>query len=124
MTTKSKLTVKTKTIPPATAKAAVPTKAKTAVAVKAGKTSLPKANFNLYAPDAHEVFLLGDFNDWQKNELKARKLKGGIWSKSVQLKAGIYQYLFLVDGEWWTDPANPNRVRNAFGTENSVVEIR
>jgi len=99
-------------------------KAKTAVPTKTKKTSPPSTTFSLYAPDAHEVFLVGDFNGWQPYNLKARKFKDGTWSKSVQLKAGTYQYLFLVDGEWWTDPVNPNRVHNPFGSENSVVEIR
>lgn len=128
MTTKSKPTAKAKTIPATKAKTPAPAKAKTVASGKATnkatKISHLKATFTLYAPDAQEVFLLGDFNDWQNNDLKARRLKDGIWSKSVQLRAGNYQYLFLVDGEWWTDPANPNRVQNAFGTENSAVEIR
>lgn len=106
----------TKTKPAAKASTAVPTKTK--------KTSTTSTTFCLYAPDAQEVFLVGDFNDWKAYDLKARKFKDGTWSKSVQLKAGTYQYLFLVDGEWWTDPVNPNRVHNPFGSENSVVEIR
>lgn len=107
-----------------TTKSKPATKAKTAAPAKTKRTSPPSTIFSLYAPDAREVFLVGDFNDWQPNDLKARKFKDGKWSKSVPLKAGTYQYLFLVDGEWWTDPANPNRVHNPFGTENSVVDIR
>lgn len=98
-------------------------KAKTVAPPKTKRTITPSTIFSLYAPDAHEVYLLGDFNNWQTNDLKARKFKDGTWRKSLPLKAGTYQYLFLVDGNWWIDPANPNRVHNPFGAENSVVEI-
>lgn len=97
---------------------------KTKTPDRAKKRPPSSTTFSLYAPDAHEVFVIGDFNDWQTDDLKARKFKGGTWKKSVQLKPGIYHYLFLVDGQWWTDPANPRRMRNPFGTENSVIEIR
>ncbi|MDD5758494.1 MAG: isoamylase early set domain-containing protein [Desulfobulbaceae bacterium] len=93
------------------------------VASRGKRPGVPSTTFSLYAPGAQEVFVLGDFNGWQRNELKARKFKDGTWRKSVPLQAGIYQYLFLVDGEWWTDPANPKRVQNPYGTENSVIEI-
>ena len=104
MTTKSKVT-----------KATAPTKAK--------RTAAPSTTFTLYAPEAHEVFLIGDFNDWRTDDLKARKFKDGTWRKALPLKAGTYQYLFLVDGQWWADPANPRRVQNPFGAENSVIEV-
>jgi len=92
-------------------------------ATKAKKTSTTSITFSLVAPEAHEVFLIGDFNDWQTGELKARKFKDGRWSKSLPLKPGSYQYLFLVDGEWRLDPANAERANNPFGTENSVVHV-
>jgi len=100
------------------------TKTATKPSVKAKKAPTPSTTFSLYAPEAREVFLIGDFNDWQTDNLKAKKFKDGTWKKSVQLKPGIYHYLFLVDGQWWTDPANQSRMRNPFGTENSVVEVK
>ena len=75
----------------------MPTKSKPAAKVKASvpskatRISPPRTTFSLYAPDAQEVFLIGDFNGWQGNDLKARKLKDGTWSKSLSLKAGCYQ---------------------------------
>ena len=115
MTTKSKAT-----------KAKAPTKAtaKTTTTAKAKKKpAIPSTTFTLYAPEAASVFLSGDFNDWHPGNLKARKFKDGTWRKTVPLKAGTYQYLFLVDGQWWADPANPNRAQNPFGSENSVITI-
>lgn len=89
----------------------------------AKKTPAPSTTFTLLAPEAREVFLVGDFNNWRPDELKARRLKGGIWRKALTLKPGSYQYLFLVDGQWWTDPDNAARVGNPFGTENSVITV-
>ena len=92
-------------------------------ATKAVKKSSPSTEFTLFAPDASEVYLTGDFNNWNTTELKARRFKDGTWKKMVQLKPGHYEYLFLVDGQWWTDPENPSRITNQFGSENSVVVI-
>jgi hypothetical protein len=40
------------------------------------------------------------------------------------LGPGRYQYKFLVDGEWIVDPAASQNVANAFGTLNSVLEVK
>jgi len=125
MTTKTKATTKATTSKVTTKAATKPVAKATKVAAQpqAKKTSTPSTTFSLFAPEAHEVYLIGDFNDWRPDELKARRLKDGTWRKAVTLKPGTYQYLFLVDGQWWADPDNPARARNPFGTENSVIEI-
>jgi len=124
---KAKAPVKTapsvKTKAPAPAKAPVPAKAPAKTQAKAKKPAPPSTTFSLYAPDAHEVYVIGDFNNWRPDDLKAKKYKDGTWRKSVQIKPGTYHYLFLVDGQWWTDPANPNRLQNPFGSENSVLTV-
>ena len=68
-------------------------------------------------------FLVGDFNGWQAEGFQMRKFKDGICRKKVQLKPGRYEYLFLVDGDWRTDPRNEARCTNPFGRENSIIEI-
>ncbi len=83
----------------------------------------PSTKFELQAPDAKEAYLVGDFNDWDPAAYRMRRFKDGTFKKSVQLKPGHYEYLFLVDGQWWTDPKNDRRVANPFGTENSVIEV-
>ncbi|TBV83403.1 MAG: glycoside hydrolase family 13 [Desulfobulbaceae bacterium] len=79
--------------------------------------------FSLMAPEAAEVYLVGDFNDWQHDKDKMRKLKSGLHKKDMMLKPGRYEYRFIVDGHWWTDPTNEQRCRNAYGEDNSVLEI-
>lgn len=115
----TKATPQAKATPAAPAKAQVTAKAP----AKAKAPAAPATIFSLHAPAAHEVYVIGDFNNWRTDDLKAKKSKDGTWHLSVQLKPGVYNYLFLVDGQWWTDPANPNRLQNPFGTENSVITV-
>ncbi|MFA6293490.1 MAG: glycogen-binding domain-containing protein [Victivallales bacterium] len=67
-----------------------------------------------------EVCLAGDFNDWKPEPM--RKDVDG-FRATVKLKAGLYQYKFVVDGEWQVDPFAKGNALNEFGTVNSVVLI-
>ena len=79
---------------------------------------------SLKAPKAREVFLTGDFNHWQVNEMSRMELRDdGRWIKRLQLKPGRYKYRFVVDGQWRNDPENPNYQRNPFGSVDSLFEI-
>lgn len=90
---------------------------------KAKRKTIQSTEFSLSAPEAKEVFVAGDFNNWNASEHAMRKFKDGKYIKKLKLKPGRYEYQFVVDGQWWTDPANPNRQPNSFGSENSVIEI-
>ena len=92
-------------------------------AVKKTKTAIPSIEFKLAAPEAKDVYLVGDFNDWNVSQYRLRRYKDGIYKKKLQLKPGRYQYLFLVDGEWRTDPEHLERKPNPFGSENSVITV-
>jgi len=83
----------------------------------------PSTEFKLFAPDAQEVYLVGEFNNWDPNGYKMRRFKDGTCKKSVQLKPGRYEYRFLVDGQWWTDPDSGEKAHNPYGSENSVIHI-
>lgn len=87
------------------------------------KKKLTSTEFTLMAPDANEVFLAGDFNDWNPSQFSMRKFKNGNCKKKLKLKPGSYEYQFIVDGNWWTDPENPARNLTPFGSENSVITI-
>ncbi len=87
------------------------------------KKTIPSYEFTLYAPDAQEVYLVGDFNNWDGSDYRMRKFKDGVCKKKVKLKPGRYEYRFVVDGDWWCDPANTSRQANAYGGENSVITI-
>lgn len=112
----------------AAVKSPVSAEAKT-VAKKRGITPVKQkedalaVEFRLEAPDAQSVFIAGDFNGWLVDKDKLDKGKDGIWRKKIRLSHGRYEYQFIVDGNWWTDPKNPNRTWNEFGTQNSVKEV-
>ena len=98
-------------------------KTKNPPAAKKSRPAAPSVEFTVMAPEAKEVFLVGDFNGWQAEGFQMRKFKDGVCRKKVQLKPGRYEYLFIVDGDWWTDPRNGARCTNPFGMENSIIEI-
>jgi 1,4-alpha-glucan branching enzyme len=86
----------------------------------------PRKNALLFSvkPDrqAQRVTLAGDFNSWIPIEMQKRK--DGSFSTELALSAGSYQYKFVVDGRWISDPDHNNRVPNSFGTFNSVVSVQ
>ncbi len=108
------------------AKSRTSTRAKAATkksAAKPKKASSLLIEFQLQAPAAKAVFLAGDFNGWLIDKDKMAKDNNGVWKTKVKLTHGKYEYQFVVDGSWWTDPENPDTTWNSFGTQNSVKEI-
>ena len=71
---------------------------------------------------AHKVVLAGEFNDWKENELHMNKTSRG-WELPYVLGPGNYQYKFIVDGQWITDPGNPSYIDDGKGNTNSFLVI-
>ena len=47
----------------------------------------------------------GDFNNWDTQSHPLQKKEEGIWTTTIKLKPGRYEYMFVVNGqEWKTDP--------------------
>jgi 1,4-alpha-glucan branching enzyme len=79
--------------------------------------------FTYYSPKASKVYVVADFNDWNMDGLPMVNIEGtGMWQRIVPLKKGTYEYKFYVDGQWVSDPNNPDKLKNEFG-ENSLIEI-
>lgn len=72
-------------------------------------------------PKAKVVYLVGEFNNWNPFADRMIRRKGA-FQKTLQLEPGKYQYKFLVDGEWHTDPST-EQVSNEFGTTNNVIRV-
>lgn len=84
-----------------------------------------EAEFKLYAPDAKEVYIAGDFNEWTPNEnTRFVQDSDGVWKKSLKLRPGRYRYRFVVDGKWQEDPANPVWEINHFGEPDSLLDLK
>lgn len=56
--------------------------------------------------NASNVVLAGSFNAWSPTELVMNKTDYG-WELPYVLGAGNYEYKYIVDGSWMTDPDNP-----------------
>ena len=82
-----------------------------------------KVEFLLYAPNASEVLLMGDFNNWQDKKHPMKKKSMGTWEKTLMLKPGTYEYKYIVDGLWQEDPENRPARMNVFGTYNNLLTV-
>jgi 1,4-alpha-glucan branching enzyme len=80
-----------------------------------------RVTFSIEAPRAGEVTLTGNFNNWNIKKHPMKNDGNGMWSKTVMLKSGKYEYKFLIDGDWKEDPGNDQTCLNCFGTRNNVL---
>ena len=85
----------------------------------------PKADvtFQLEAPQAEQVCVVGSFNEWDPTANILGYDEDGRWGCTLALEPGEYEYRFVVDGQWHDDPENTERRSNGFGTENCVLVI-
>jgi 1,4-alpha-glucan branching enzyme len=88
------------------------------------KMQSKKIEFLLYAPQAQEVSLLGDFNQWDGEKYPMKKGKAGAWEKVLRLIPGNYEYKYMVDGQWHEDPGNNQNRLNIFGTYNNLLTVK
>jgi hypothetical protein len=73
---------------------------------------------------ADRVALCGEFNDWSTETTTLAHQGDGTWSVTVPLAPGTYRYKYLLDGETWENGPNADRYEeNAYGTQDSVVEV-
>lgn len=79
--------------------------------------------FMLQNPKARSVQLSGSFNNWVPENTPLAKVKEGLWYTIVPLDSGKYEYQYVVDGKYTTDPNNPQIQTSKFGVTQSVVKI-
>jgi len=96
-----------------------------AIAVPAAGSGTVLVRFELMAPGAHRVTLAGSFNEWDASSIVfTPTAQDGLWSVTVALAPGQYQYLFVVDGERWIpDPEAHAQVEDEFGQKNSLLVV-
>ncbi|MGI6346159.1 MAG: isoamylase early set domain-containing protein [Limisphaerales bacterium] len=87
------------------------------------KRSIQAHNFSISAPDAKEVSLVGDFNQWNREVHPMSRCPDGFWTIQVPLHHGHHRYQFLVDGVPTLDPRAQGIVRNDKNERASLVAI-
>jgi 1,4-alpha-glucan branching enzyme len=76
--------------------------------------------FILKQPQARAAAVVGSFNDWDASRTPMSREEAGSWKATVWLPAGRYEYRFVADGQWMSDPDAKEHVQNTFGSTNSV----
>lgn len=68
-----------------------------------------------------KCFVAGEFCGWEQSEwLPMNEKENGVHSITIRLLEGCYQYKFVVNGSWESDPSNPVR-EQTFG--NSILFV-
>ena len=91
--------------------------------VGAKKVATKNVTFTVHADKGKAVYVAGEFNQWNPTA-KKMTFKAGVYSATLKLAAGTYQYKFVIDGTWCADPENANAVANDQGTFNSVITVK
>ena len=81
------------------------------------------AHFIYYGPQARQVGLSGEFNQWDRRGLHMTPLRDtGLSYCTLQFRGPVrVEYKFIVDGDWLTDPGNPKIVHDERWIENSLL---
>jgi len=87
------------------------------------KRNLHHVDFFCQAPQAKQVTLVGDFNDWNPRVTPMTLQPDGQWRASLELSHGYHEYLFLVDGKPVLDPNATGKTRNARNEPVSLLAV-
>ena len=87
------------------------------------KRSIKVHNFSIQAPDAKEVCVVGDFNQWDPTANPLTKQIGGGWLAQVPMHHGHHRYIFLIDGVPTLDHMAHGIVRNENNERLSLIAI-
>jgi Glycogen recognition site of AMP-activated protein kinase len=94
--------------------------------IAAGPTQEPTVfvRLVLLQPGARSVSVAGDFNGWDPAQTKLERSDGGVWTATIPLKPGRYQYMFVIDGKQWiADPLAAEEATDGFGAQNAVLDV-
>jgi len=94
------------------------------VSLASGQETKVYVRLVLLQPEARSVSVAGDFNGWNPGQTKMERSEGGMWTATIALKPGRYQYMFVVDGKQWiADPFAVDGAGDGFGSQNAVLDV-
>jgi 1,4-alpha-glucan branching enzyme len=103
---------------------AVATAPPAAPAQVAAAETVHVVRFQLAAPGAHRVALVGDFNDWSRDAIVLQPAeKPGVWTASVPIKPGRHEYAFIVDGKRWVPDPYALTHTDEYNVKSSVIQV-
>ena len=82
-------------------------------------------HFVYYDPEARQVAVTGEFNQWDRRGTPLFPLgKTGLFYRTMDFPGPVrVEYKFIVDGEWMVDPYCPNNIENGIGEQNSSFVV-
>jgi 1,4-alpha-glucan branching enzyme len=87
-------------------------------------TEKQQVQFRCVDKPGSEVFVAGTFNAWNPHRNRLREHgRSGVYTTTLRLPKGQYEYKFVVNGEWRADDGCLEAVLNGFGSQNSVVSV-
>jgi cyclomaltodextrinase / maltogenic alpha-amylase / neopullulanase len=75
------------------------------------------------AGSARKVAVAGHFNGWNTDSHQLRPVGDRWWELFVRLPPGSHPYRLVVDGKSVADPANPEKITDGAGHENSLARV-
>jgi len=87
------------------------------------KSTIKPVPFLCLAPEAVEVFVTGDFNDWDPAAHPLKQMPDGAWRTEIPLGHGHHHYLFIVDGKQMLDPRAQGVARNEQNEKVSLIAV-
>ena len=98
---------------------------------KSGHHNSKSSVVSVNAPDAHEVYVAGTFNNWNPRSHPLKRTRHGRWESTLDVLPGPHEYKFIIDGRWCCEDAcdvpydgRPGHTQNAFGTMNLTMFVR
>lgn len=83
----------------------------------------PLAKFKYFGTGSEKkVYVAGTFNQWNPSSHPLQKTADNLWELSLPLIPGSYPYKFIIDGKWSLDLANPERIQDESGNQNSLLK--
>ena len=80
-------------------------------------------NFSFNGPSGEIVTVAGNFNGWDPFMYELREFPTGVYSITIPLPPGVYQYVFFHGGRRYVDPYNPRRIYARDGSAASEIVV-
>lgn len=80
-----------------------------------------EVTFYFEAENVNNVVVSGSMNDWSTDWTMTKD--GNVFSYTTTISEGTYQYKYIVDGTWMTDPFNTETADDGAGNTNSTFTV-